>query len=228
MTPRALLITVALASALTACGDRDSRNAGQRPDGAQDPLLPTPQTAGIGVTGMPGAGPPGPRPGEVATVEPVGPLDENGVPLPPPVAAPSDAIDPGNPESGGAGEPGPGEAIAVIRDYYSAINAGSFANAYRLWADYGRASNQSPDAFEEGFAQIRGVSVEIGTPSPGGGTLTSRSIDVPVTLLVTERDDSIRRFTGAYTLTRMRPGVEGASEDEQQWRIASTSLVETR
>lgn len=227
MTARTTLPVLALvATLLVACGDRDGRGAGTRPDGSQDPLLPTPQASGTGVTGMPDAGRPGPQPGEVLPVEPVVPLDADGNPIPPDAVAGEDAInDPGNPEAG-VDEPGPAEAVAVIRDYYGAINSGSYASAYRLWADGGRASNQSPDAFEEGFAQTRGVSVEIGQPTNGDAAAGSRFVQVPVTLLATQRDDTIRRFSGFYTLRRVAPGVDGASPEQMQWRIASASLTE--
>ena len=227
MSARLTLPALALSAALllAACGDRE-RGAGARPDGAQDPLLPTPQASGTGVTGMPGAGQPGPRPGEIATAQPVVPLDENGNPIAQEAMAGVDGTVVGNPETGGADEPGAAEAIAVVRDYYGAINSGAYASAYQLWADGGRASNQSQDAFEEGFAQTRGVSVEIGQPTDGDAAAGSLFVEVPVTLLVSQRDDTTRRFTGFYTLRRIEPGVDGASQDQLQWRIAGASLVE--
>lgn len=229
MTPRIALPVLALSIALlAACGDRDTRSAGARPDGAADPLLPTPQGAGSSVTGMPGAGTPGPQPGEQVAVEPEVPLDENGNPILPDAVAGEDAVlDPANPETGTpAGEPGPADAVNVIRDYYGAINAGAFANAYQLWANGGRASNQSPEAFAEGFAQTRGVSVEIGEPSNGDAAAGSRFAEVPVTITATQRDDTVRRYTGLYTLRRVAPGIEGATPEQLQWRIASAALQE--
>ena len=227
MTPRAALpVLVLTALLLAACGERGGGGAGERPDGAQDPLLPIPQASGTGVTGMPGAGTPGPRPGEVVAAQAVVPVDADGNPLPPEALAGVEGPEVPNPESGGADEPSPAEAIAVIRDYYSAINAGDYGNAYQLWADGGRASNQSLDAFEDGFAQTRGVSVEIGQPGNGDAVTGARLVEVPVTLLATQRDDTIRRFTGFYTLRRNVPGAEGASLEQFQWQIVSASLVE--
>lgn len=201
---------------LSACGGGDGNGPGSRPDGAQDPLLPVPQAGRSGVTGMPDAGAPGPQPApDVA--EPAVPVDAEGNPVLPDAVAEDDAGDPLD-----DGGPGSDAALAVLRDYYGAINAGNFGAAYGLWADGGRASNQSPEGFAQGFAGTRGVSVELGAPVEAGSDAGSRSVQVPVTLVATQDDGSERRFAGRYTLRRGT----GDSAGPQQWRITAAELGE--
>lgn len=221
MTSRLLVPTLLACALLAACGRDGASGAGARPDGSQDPLLPVPQASGSGVTGMPDAGTPGPQPGEDA-VEPQPALDADGNPVLPDAVADADVGDPVQEAEAG---PGSDAALAVVRDYYGAINAGNFGAAYGLWADGGRASNQSPEGFAQGFADTRGVSVEIGAPGDVEGAAGSRFVQVPVTLLATQADGTQRRYTGRYTLRRSV--VDGATPDQQQWRISGAELSES-
>lgn len=217
MTVR-LTTLACLALLLSACGGAGDGGPGARPDGAQDPLLPVPQAGRSGVTGMPDAGTPGPQPApDVA--EPAVPVDAEGNPVLPDAVAEDDAGDPLD-----DGGPGSDAALAVVRDYYGAINAGDFGTAYGLWADGGRASNQSPDGFAQGFAGTRGVSVELGAPSAIEGAAGSRFLQVPVTLVATQADGSERRYAGRYTLRRTV--VDGATPEQQQWRISAADIAE--
>src|SRR5688500_13800256 len=99
----------------TACGDRKDQGATT----TKTATLHLPASAGTagGVTGMPdrpGPGPVGPPVAEVPDVPEV-PLDENGNPVL--TEAPGDAT---------AAEPTTEDAVAVIRNYYEAINSGDF------------------------------------------------------------------------------------------------------
>lgn len=200
---------------LTACGeDKTSSTAA---DGSSAEQLPAPSGKSGGVTGMPdrpGPGPVGPPVAEHAEV----PVDEDGNPLLPDAATP-DATSP-------AAEPTPEDAVAVIRDYYGAINSGDFARAYALWSDGGRASGQSQPQFAAGFADTTGVSVEMQPPGEVGAAAGSRYIEIPVTITATNRDGSQHRFAGTYTLRRAM--VDGATPEQRQWRIESASLREQK
>lgn len=226
-----LLAACLLVFALGACGKNDDPQSGTA-NGEAGELLPAPQGASGGVTGMPTQ----PGPGQVgppsaAIVEaPV--LDENGNPILP--ATPEDGslpvADDGTPlvEDGTAvpGEPTPQDAVAVVRDYYAAINARSYARAYALWSDGGRASGQSPQQFADGFADTTGVSVEILPPGRVDAAAGSRYLEVPVALTASQRDGSQRKYVGAYVLRRAV--VDGATPEQRAWRIGSADLREVK
>lgn len=211
---RALLFALAL---LCGCGD------GRQDAAQQDPAeaaLPKPEQSAGSITGMPAK----PGPGGVPLA---------GEPPPPEVAV--DVDDLFNPEAGflpgGGDEASPGEptvedAVAVIRDYYASIDAGSHDRAYALWSDGGRASGQTPQQFADGFARTARVVVEIGEPGrvdPGAG---QRYIRVPVSVTATQDDGSVRRYVGDYVLHRTV--VDGATAEQRAWRIASADLREVR
>lgn len=204
--------------ALGACGgsEKPAASAG-RGNGDAEPL-PAPAGAAGGVTGMPDepgpghVGPPEPAPGIALDAEgnPILPVEEGApgaAPVTPPVAAP---------------EPGPAEAVALVRDYYAAINRGDFGRAHALWADGGRASRQSAEQFAAGFAETTSISVEVLPPGPVEGAADSRQIEVPVAFTANQRDGTQRRFVGAYVLRR--GVVDGATPEESAWRIASADL----
>lgn len=201
--------TAALALCLTlaACGNGDDA---PRKTASGEDALPMPGTVAGSVTGMP-------NPGEAVVVP----------------AAPEPVVDPGDiatadapPMPGGAEdvpasdmpalpEPGPDAAVAVLRDYYAAINAKDFARAHAAW----RNNPQGPGQFAEGFADIAGVSVEIGPPGPVDAGAGQRFIEIPVRLDVTRIDGRMERHSGRYTL--QRSVVEGG---DPQWKIVRTSL----
>jgi hypothetical protein len=117
-------------------------------------------------------------------------------------------------------------AVLVLRDYYAAINARDFVKAYLQWSNGGGTSGQSPQQFADGYATTAGVSVVLGEPGPVEGAAGSRYIEIPATLDANQGDGSVRHYTGAFTL-RMSV-VDGASEAERGWHIASASLHEIR
>lgn len=202
-----LLLAILL---LAACSNDDTKGTTASGDSVEQ--LPAPAGTSGGVTGMPERPGPGPI-GPPVAEQPEVPVDENGNPLLPE-----------SPEGVGAAEPTAEDAIAVIRDYYDAINSGDFSRAYALWSDGGRASGQSPQQFATGFADTTGVSVEMQAPGPVDAGAGSRSIEVPVTITATRRDGSQQRYTGTYVLRRAV--VDGASAEQRAWRIASAELGE--
>src|SRR3546814_3612327 len=102
---------------------------------------------------------------------------------------PETALRPGS-ATGRPVEPTPQDAVAVIGDYYAAIDAGSYARAYALWSDGGRASKQTPQQFADGFADTAQVVATLGEPGrvdPGAG---QRYIQIPVGITATTSDGS--------------------------------------
>jgi hypothetical protein len=209
-----------LAMLLAACGDRGGDGDRDANGGGAEEALPTPQRSDGSVTGMPDA----PGPGDVPIA--------GAPPPPPPEMLPGEAFGlpplEDNPEAGllsdedGAlptgTEPGIPEAVAVVRDYYAAINARDFARAYALWSDGGRSSGQSPQQFAAAFGDVDGIAVQIGEPGDIEAGAGSRFIVVPVALASTRRGGEQRRYRGSYVLRRAM--VDGASAEQRAWRIA--------
>lgn len=226
---RKTLALLCMTLALCACGDGDKPEGARNADGTAVGALPRPEGTSGSVTGMPNA----PGPGQVAPpsmgLPPDTPIASDGsIGMPPGDAAGGDGVSPAFPgtETLIAGEPTPQEAVAVVRDYYAAINAGSFGRAYALWSDGGSASGQTPQQFADGFADTAGVSVEINAPGRVDAATGSRYIEIPVALAAQQRDGGMRRFVGAYTLRRVV--AEGASAEQEQWRITSADIREVR
>lgn len=226
MNARRILAAMALCAVLVACGDRDAPGRKASADGGTE-ALPSPEGAARGsVTGMPDK----PGPGQVGppqpAVEPL--LDEQGNPivLPPEGAAPADpsVAEAAPPDGSMPAEPNPQDAVAVVRDYYAAINRRDFARAHALWGDGGRASGQTLQQFADGFADTTGVSVEILAPGEVDAGAGQRHIEVPVALTATHADGRQQRFVGAYTLSRTV--VDGATTEQRAWHIASADLRE--
>lgn len=222
--------------ALTACGG--DRVAGSGNGSGQDSAasLPKPEAAGGSVTGMPDKPGPGqvgpPAPGAIGPDTPVAsdgdivaPTLDGGA-LPGAVEAPS----PGNPDAMPddlplpPDEPTPQDAVALVRDYYTAIDTHNYAHAYALWSDGGRSSGKTQQQFADGFAETANVSVQLDAPSRIDAAAGSRYIEVPVTISATQRDGSVRRYAGGYTLRRAV--VDGATAEQRAWRIASAQIRE--
>jgi len=196
---------------LAACGS--DKNATSSSSNA-DESLPKPETAAGSVTGMPNPGTPSALP------------------------APADNLAIGNENPDIATEDTPAldselstlassdAAVLVLREYYAAINARDYGKAYAQWSGGGRASGQSPQQFADGYATTQGVSVVLGEPGPIEGAAGSRYVQIPATLDATQADGSIRHYTGTFTL-RMTM-VDGASEAQRSWHIASADLLEAR
>ncbi|MEG3182418.1 hypothetical protein [Novilysobacter erysipheiresistens] len=228
------MVAIAATGGIAGCSDRQD-NADNPALAASDDALPTPERAGGNVTGMPGQ----PGPGQV------GPPRQPASNMPPETAIDSEGnlVDPGGrgsiedanlpplPNDPPGTEPlvdGPGadEAVAVVRAYYEAINAGSYGRAYTLWSDGGNASGQSPQQFADGFDDTREVAVEFMAPGRIDAAAGSRYIEVPVALRATRDDGSVHHYVGAYTLRRAV--VDGASEEQRAWRIAAADIREVQ
>jgi hypothetical protein len=119
----------------------------------------------------------------------------------------------------GAGGP---DAAAVIEAYYRAVNDRAYDRAYALWAEGGRASGQSLDQFRSRFAGTTRVTASVGSAGRIEGAAGSRYVKVPVTIASTQQNGESRRFAGTYVLRRSV--VEGATEEQRSWRIASADL----
>jgi hypothetical protein len=208
---------------LAACGPGD-RTATASTGGDAEAPLPKPEAGAGSVTGMPDA----PGPGHVGT--PVADADaslspdeagDGDVLLPPDEAVPASSGDAQAPA-----EPAPADAVAVVQAYYAAIAARQYPRAYALWSGGGDASGQTAQQFAGGFADTASVSAEVGEPGRVDAAAGSRYIEIPVSITATRRDGSVHRYAGAYTLRRAV--VDGATDEQRAWRIASADLREVR
>lgn len=224
--PTAACISI-LSLVLAACGGDNQKIERRAGSASDESALPTPERGDGSVTGMPDA----PGPGEVAIT--------GAPPPPPPDLLPIETLGlpplEDNPETGlladdGAAmtgaEPGVPGAVAVVRNYYAAINARDFNRAYVQWSDGGRSSGQSPDQFANGFSRTAGITAEIGEPGQVQGAAGSRLIEVPVSVISTRQDGDVRRYRGTYVLRQAV--VDGASSEQRAWRIASADLREVQ
>jgi hypothetical protein len=211
---------------LGGCGRHDNSAANADGSATDDTGLPKPAPAGGSVTGMPAH----PGPGQIGA-------PATGLPSTDSTAtndasnddaiagedASSDVDE--NPPGGDVQmpeEPTPADAVAVIRDYYRAIDGLDYAHAWSLWSDGGRSSGQSPQQFADGFANTAHVTVQTGQPGDMDAAAGSRFIEVPVTITAEMRGGGTQQYTGTYTLRRAV--VDGATPEQRAWRIASASL----
>jgi hypothetical protein len=111
-------------------------------------------------------------------------------------------------------------AVQTVLDYYTAINARAYAQAYQLWANGGAASGQTFDQFQRGFAQTVQVDVLLGTPQ---GPDAAGRVTVPVNLAAVVNDPSVpnlgqrvQQFQGTYHVAASAEG----------WRLASAGISE--
>lgn len=210
----ALLLSCLL---LSACNGKDDAANGNGDDATVE-ALPAPAGASGSVTGMPDE----PGPGNVGIAgEP--PVPSTTIAMPAEVEVP---IDDANPETTGIdpalAAPTPEEAVALVREYYAAIESRAYDRAYGLWAD--GALRQTPEQFAAGFAQTTHVDATVDTPGRLEAAAGSRFIEVPVAIEAAQQDGSVRRYVGAYTLRHAV--VDGATPEQRAWRIASADIRE--
>jgi hypothetical protein len=116
----------------------------------------------------------------------------------------------------------PAAARQVVVDYYAAIEAGKYAEAYVLWSDQGAASGQTLDQFSGGYANTQSIRAIVGEPADEEGAAGSRYIEVPVQLAARQRDGSERRYDGRFTLRAVM--ADGSSQEQRRWHLSSAEM----
>ncbi len=201
-----IFLPVLASALLAACGGDKAATSGHAQG---DESLPQPGAVSGSVTGMP-------DPGPARSVVDAVPGSSAGI-----VAGESSsgsALDPLAPPDAMTSAEDAAQALAVLRDYYAAINARDFARAHALWSDQGQASGQSLQQFADGLAGTEGVSVQLGAAAPLESDAGSRYVQVPATVDARQTDGRMQRYTGSFTL---RMSTAGGS-----WHIASADLRE--
>lgn len=114
-------------------------------------------------------------------------------------------------------------AAAVVRLYYSAINARDYGTAWSQWGENG-PPNQSLPQFSAGFAETESTKVTIGELPEGEAGAGSGVQRVPVTIDAVLKTGDHQRFKGNYTLRRVNE-VDGATPAQRRWHIESAKLA---
>ena len=210
---RVCCIALCAAFALAACGGNDNGGTAKRADGSDLEALPTPENTRGSVTGMPDEPGPGQPAAASTTISPDAfavedmPIDDENAP---------------DEEGNVSGEPTTGDAVEVVQQYYASLESKDFPSAYAQWVE--GASGQSPEQFAAGFADLAQIVVTADAPARMEGAVGNRYVEVPVAVETTSNDGKVRRFVGAYVL--QRSVVDGATDAQRAWRIASADLRE--
>lgn len=169
-------------------------------------------------------------PGEAATT------------APPPAPVPSPSPSPAPLQPPGPGEPGglPDDrtpvseapftpdsaqgAANVVQTYFALIEAGKYHQAWALWADDGKASGMSADAFAGSFAKYAEYHANIGAPGRIDAGAGQRYVTVPVQAYG-RLEDGGRPFNlrGDITLHRTAD-IDGATAADKTWHITASNL----
>lgn len=118
----------------------------------------------------------------------------------------------------------PRAAVAVVQNYYAAINRGDFRSAYGAWDRNGAASGQTFAKFRAGFAHTKNVRVVAGAPVNADAGMSQRTIEVPVDVYATLKSGKRQHFRGTYTLHRVVEGF-GAPASQLRWHLSSARLT---
>lgn len=114
------------------------------------------------------------------------------------------------------------QVVAVLEDYFAALNRGDYVGAYEYWVNGGGGSGRGLEEFTRQFAQTTSVHAQIGELGRIEGAAGSRYVRVPVTVHTGTTTGEHRQLEGAVTLRRSL--VPGATEAQRSWRIYSTDL----
>ncbi len=109
---------------------------------------------------------------------------------------------------------------SAIQLWGIALSQGRYGDAYRLWADAGKASDMTEAQFTAAYRKYSQINVLVGKPE-AGGTATAR---VPVQMYGRLREDG-RPFNmvGMMTLSRNPKGQKGEA-GQSPWLIAASDL----
>lgn len=114
-------------------------------------------------------------------------------------------------------------AVDVARTYFALLEARNYGRAYRLWEDDGAATGMSARQFADSFKKFASYRAEVGAPGAIEAGAGQRYTAVPVRVTGLLADGG-RPFALAGALTLHRTVVDGATAEQQAWRIRDSSL----
>ena len=117
------------------------------------------------------------------------------------------------------------QATAQLQNYYQAINARNYSQAYAEWDNQGQASGQSLAEFSRGYANTASVLTEVTGPGRIEGAAGSSYVTLPVTITATTANGQTQRFGGTYILRQANDEIR-TPVAEQGWRIYSADIAQ--
>lgn len=117
------------------------------------------------------------------------------------------------------------QATVQLQNYYQAINARNYEQAYADWYNQGQASGQSLAEFSQGYANTNSVMVEVTGVARIEGAAGSSYATLPVTITATATSGQTQRFGGTYVLRKVNDEVRTPVAD-RGWRIYSADITQ--
>lgn len=158
----------------------------------------------------------------------------NAIPAAPPApAGPGSANDgPPPPHLDPEAPPPAAETSALgaarrVQEYCDALATQRYGDAWRLWADRGRASGLSEAQFRDRYRGVRITDCVIGTPGEMQGAAGSIYIEVPNRFRGTARNGGPLSIDGPVVLRRVND-VDGSTAEQRRWHIARAEFPSER
>lgn len=149
-----------------------------------------------------------------------------------PATAP-DAIRPGQaaglpddrtPVAEGAFDPKKAQGAGqLLQRFGGLLEQRSFAEAYRLWSDGGRASGLTEAQFMDAYGKYAEIHSEVGAPGPMEGAAGSAYVEIPFRLYGKLKSGADFNIVGPVTLRRAND-VPGSTEEQRRWHIYKSEL----
>jgi membrane-bound inhibitor of C-type lysozyme len=114
-------------------------------------------------------------------------------------------------------------AADVMQVYYAHIGQKAYGEAWKLWSDGGKASNQTAQGFAQSFGRYASYNGQVGAPGAMEGAAGSSYIEVPVLVYGRLMNGAELHQLGKATLRRVND-VPGSTAEQRLWRIAKIDL----
>jgi hypothetical protein len=115
------------------------------------------------------------------------------------------------------------DAGQVAQSYFALLEAGRYAEAWKLWGDGGRASGMDVGAFAASFAQYAEYHANLGAPGPVEGAAGSLYVTQPVQIYGKTKAGKPVAMLGEIRLRRVND-VPGSTAEQRRWRIAAVEV----
>jgi hypothetical protein len=114
-------------------------------------------------------------------------------------------------------------AANVVQTYFAHLEAGQFAEAWKLWSDGGKASGMEQADFAASFAKYHQFHALVGAPGEIEGAAGSLYVEVPVVVYGRLKTGREVHMKGPLTLSRVND-VPGSTAEQRKWHIRQSGL----